>query len=149
MGMRFLPDILNRKLGICSQLLRGNIFNRFARRKYCLKKQLLKYNELCDEINDVVDELKREALNRHIITHIIDVEGPKYTLVERYEDYDERQIVEMLENEGFLEYFGDIMGAIRRNKLEKKCEKLIKKLDKIKGKYIKKYSLTEEELQNW
>lgn len=140
------PNFLDMQLGIHSRHLQGDIFNRFATRKYILRWRLFEYNRLCKKINDLLNRLKRKGLDKNIITILTNSNGTRCTISEQYEDNDIKKI---LKNEGLSNDINYIVDAINENRIYNKAEKLRKKINKMKGKYIHKYYMTEKELGNW
>ena len=137
------PEFLGLQFGIPNRLLKGAIFDRFAKRKPLLKRQILKYNELCSKIHEKIKELKGVAREEGITYPIVNKKGASVRIAERYEN---EEIIKILEEKGLNKSIKDIEDVSERLGLDKKAEKKIRKLERIKRKLQDKYNLTDEEL---
>ncbi len=137
------PEFLGLQFGIDNRFLRGAIFDRFAKRKPLLKRQILKYNELCSKIHEKIKELKGVAREEGITYPIVNKKGASVRIAERYEN---EEIIKILEEKGLNKSIKDIDDISERLGLDKKAEKSIRKLERIKRKLQDKYNLTDEEL---
>ena len=146
-GNSSFPTFLYLHFCIDNRFLRGAIFDRFAKRKPLLKRQILKYNELCSKIHEKIGELKKIALDKGVIDDssitIAGEGGPRTVIKDKYENDD---LPKILKEKGLEQKIRDIKISIEEFCLEKKANKLIGKLDRIKRKLQDKYNLTDEEL---
>ncbi len=141
------PTFLDLQFCIDNHFLRGAIFDRFAKRKPLLKRQILKYNELCSKIHEKIGELKKIALDKGVIdSSSITITGegcPRTVIKDKYENVD---LPKILKEKGLEQKIRDIKISIEEFGLDKKAEKKIRKLERIKRKLQDKYNLTDEEL---
>ena len=141
------PTFLDLHFCINNRFLRGAIFDRFAKRKPLLKRQILKYNELCSKIHEKIGEFKKIALDKGVIDSssitINGEGGPRTVIKDKYENVN---LAKILEEKGLEQKIRDIKISIEEFGLDKKANKLIGKLDRIKRKLQDKYNLTDEEL---
>jgi len=141
------PTFLDLQFCIDNRFLRGASFDRFAKRKPLLKRQILKYNELCSKIHEKIGELKKIALYKGVIDSssitIPGEGGPRTVIKDKYENDD---LPKILKEKGLEQKIRDIKISIEEFGLDKKAEKKIRKLERIKRKLQDKYNLTDEEL---
>jgi len=141
------PTFLDLQFCIDNRFLRGASFDRFAKRKTLLKRQILKYNELCSKIHEKIGELKKIALYKGVIDSssitIPGEGGPRTVIKDKYENDD---LPKILKEKGLEQKIRDIKISIEEFGLDKKAEKKIRKLERIKRKLQDKYNLTDEEL---
>ncbi len=141
------PTFLDLQFCIDNHFLRGASFDRFAKRKPLLKRQILKYNELCSKIHEKIGELKKIALDKGVIdSSSITIPGegcPRTVIKDKYENVD---LPKILKEKGLEQKIRDIKISIEEFGLDKKAEKKIRKLERIKRKLQDKYNLTDEEL---
>ena len=138
------PEFLGLQFGISDRFLKSAIFDSFAKRKPLLKRRILKYNELCSKIHEKIKELKGVAREEGITYPIVNKEGDSVRIAERYEN---EEIIKILEEKGLNKNIEDIEDISGRLRLDKKAEKSIRKLERIKRKLQDKYNLTDEELR--
>ena len=141
------PTFLDLQFCIDNHFLRGASFDRFAKRKPLLKRQILKYNELCSKIHEKIGELKKIALDKGVIDSssitINGEGGPRTVIKDKYKNVN---LPKILEEKGLEQKIRDIKISIEEFGLDKKAEKKIRKLERIKRKLQDKYNLTDEEL---
>ena len=139
------PEFLDFQFGIPNRFLKGVIFDRFAKRKPLLKRKILKYNELCSKFSKEIEEFKKIAHDEGMVTSRLTKEYRRGStvIVDQYENED---ITKILREKGLDQKIKDIEISIKGFGLDKKAEKSIRKLEKIKEKFRDKYNLTDKEL---
>jgi len=139
------PDFLDFQFGIPTHFLKGVIFDRFAKRKpllkTLLKRKILKYNELNSKFSKEIDEFKKIAEKEGVVKSIVNKKGPRTVINAQYET---ENLTKILRGKGLDQKINDII--IQSFGLDKKAEKLVRKLEKIKEKFQDKYILADEEL---
>ncbi len=88
--------------------------------------------------------MKGVAREEGITYPIVNKEGDSVRIAERYEN---EEIIKILEEKGLNKNIEDIEDISGRLRLDKKAEKSIRKLERIKRKLQDKYNLTDEELR--
>jgi hypothetical protein len=144
-NISYFPDLLDLQFGIHTRFLKGAIFDRFAKRKPLLKRKILKYNELCSKFSKEIEEFKKIAHDEGMVNSQQNKECPggRTVIVDQYENED---ITKILKEKGLEQKIEDIAISIEGFGLDKKAEKLIRKLEKIEEKFRDKYNLTDKEL---
>jgi len=139
-NISYFPEFLNFQFGIPPNLLKNDIYGRFIKRKPRLKKDLEKYNELCSELNKTIGKLKQMGYDEGVITDPTTTRNlnpetivTKIVMEDRYENSDRK--AEILKEKGLDVKIVEIKKFTESEKLDKKAENLIQRLEKIKGKY--------------
>ena len=140
-NISYFPDFLDLQFGIHTRFLKGAIFDRFAKRKPLLKRKILKYNELNSKFSKEIDEFKKIAEKEGVVKSIVNKKGPRTVINDQYET---ENLTKILRGKGLDQKINDI--NIESFGLDKKAEKLVRKLEKIKEKFQDKYILADEEL---
>lgn len=146
-NISYFPDFLDLQFGIHTRFLKGAIFDRFAKRKPLLKRKILKYNELSSKFSKEIEEFKKIAYDEGmVVTTAITITGESGHRTLINDKYENEDITKILKEKGLEQKIEDIAISIKGFGLDKKAEKLIRKLEKIEEKFRDKYNLTDKEL---
>ena len=133
------PTFINFRVGIPTLSLSGANFDRFIKWKPLLKRQILKYNGLCVEVNEKINELDKVAKKEKFITKRVNKEGARVVIAEQYEN---KEIMKIMEEKGLNMNIEDIEHVIQKQGLDMEAGKLIQKLEKEIRNLQDKYNLT-------
>ena len=132
------PNFISFRVGIPTHSLSGANFDRFIKWKPLLKRQILKYNGLCVEVNEKINELDKVAKKEKFITQRVNKEGARVVIAEQYEN---KEIMKIMEEKGLNKNIEYIEHVIQRQGLDMEAGKLIQKLEKEIRKLQDKYNL--------